>query len=65
MFSKFTSQQRAVAAAALREHQEKPFIDYQREEIVNRLCHDASPLARTKMLQEFAGIFPKPIDKKD
>ncbi len=65
MFSKFTSQQRTVAATALREHQEKPFIDYQREEIVNRLCHDASPLARAKILLEFTGIFPKPIDKKD
>ena len=59
MFSKYSKQQLQTAAAAMRIHVEPPFVSYEWEELVSRLCHVDDPVLRKKMESEMKTILEK------
>jgi hypothetical protein len=59
MFSKYSKQQLHTAIAALKAHQEKPFVCHEWEELVSRLAHDSDPHVREQMHDELKEILEK------
>lgn len=59
MFSKYSKQQLQAAADALRVHTESPFVSYEWEELVSRLCHHHDTALREKMEREMKAILAK------
>lgn len=59
MVGKYSAQQIKAAVAALKTHQEKPYVSHQWEELVLRLSHDNDPQLREKMYREMKVILDK------
>jgi hypothetical protein len=65
MLSKYSKEQLQTAVAALNNYKEGPFIRYEWEELVSRLCHINDPALREKMGREMETILEKDPAFKD
>jgi hypothetical protein len=59
MSPKYSVSQIKSAVAALKAHQEKPFVSHQWEELVLLLSHDNDPQMRERMYREMDAILEK------
>jgi hypothetical protein len=59
MFSKYSVQQLQTAAAAMKAHEEKPYVSHEWEELVLCLSHSSDPQLRERMYREMDDILEK------